>query len=441
MSPFKSDLKHGLLLGWTSSRSKIMEPVWDEEDEGHLITLAPTGAGKGVSSIIPALLTWQGPAIVVDPKGEAFAVTAQRRAAMGQKVYVLDPFSITGAAPARLNPLDFLSPSSPSLEDDAAVLAELICQLKAFTNIDPFWDERATEMVRQAILIVMEDPPSDRTMTRVRDILMCEIDETDRQTGHSVFTAGFGTSRTRTSINATVASHLSFLRYGPVLRCLENSTVNLADIRSGVPLTLYLVLPANKLSSHGRLLRLWLGIVLGIIARRTCLPPIPTLLLIDEAAQLGEVAQLRTAITLLRGYGVRVWSFWQDLAQLMRCYRDWESLLNNCATQQIFGATNPRALSQVRDYLSGSLTSPLATLRSDETVLIRPRHRPAVIGRSNYLTDRMFQDHYAPNPFHRRRADPQLDFSFGHAPELQPELPFQRPTPSKVLRFPAGGTR
>ena len=42
--------------------------------------------------------------------------------------------------------------------------------------------------------------------------------------------------------------------------------------------------------------------------------------LIDEAAQLGTLDELRSAITLMRGYGVKGWSFWQDLSQLQRIY-------------------------------------------------------------------------------------------------------------------------
>ncbi|MBN8913493.1 MAG: type IV secretory system conjugative DNA transfer family protein, partial [Rhizobiales bacterium] len=61
---------HGLLLG--CSRAAKAKPVLDDGHEGHLITIAPTGAGKGVSCIIPALLTWRGPAVVVDPRGENY---------------------------------------------------------------------------------------------------------------------------------------------------------------------------------------------------------------------------------------------------------------------------------------------------------------------------------------------------------------------------------
>lgn len=72
---------HGLLLGWTPPEKGggFRKDVWDDGAEGHLMTIAPTGAGKGVSASIPACLTWQGPLIVIDPKGEHYAVTARRR--------------------------------------------------------------------------------------------------------------------------------------------------------------------------------------------------------------------------------------------------------------------------------------------------------------------------------------------------------------------------
>src|SRR5437763_1904767 len=62
--------------------------------DGHLLTVAPTGAGKGVGAIIPALLSYPGSIIVTDIKGENYQVTARRRREMGHQVVVLDPFSL-----------------------------------------------------------------------------------------------------------------------------------------------------------------------------------------------------------------------------------------------------------------------------------------------------------------------------------------------------------
>ena len=75
------------------------------------------------------------------------------------------------------------------------------------------------------------------------------------------------------------------------------------------PLTIFIVLPSHMLSSYGRLLRLWIGTLLAAITRRRSRPAKPTLFILDEAAQLGELEELRLAVTLLRDYGLQTWGF------------------------------------------------------------------------------------------------------------------------------------
>ena len=99
----------GIVLG--RFRGKLLRHRTDK----HLLTLAPNRAGKGVSAIIPNLLTWPGSVLVIDPKGENAVVTARRRQAMGQAVHVLDPWGITGLARASFNPLLALAPDSADL--------------------------------------------------------------------------------------------------------------------------------------------------------------------------------------------------------------------------------------------------------------------------------------------------------------------------------------
>jgi hypothetical protein len=65
------------------------------EGDGHLLTIAPTRAGKGVSAVIPNLLTHPGSVVVTDLKGENYAVTAARRCVdLGHDVHALDPFDV-----------------------------------------------------------------------------------------------------------------------------------------------------------------------------------------------------------------------------------------------------------------------------------------------------------------------------------------------------------
>ena len=109
--------KGGLLLGYRSGRTV----GWS--DDRHILTIAGSRAGKGVSLIIPNLIFYEGSAVVIDPKGENAARTAGRRGAgtkaggpgLGQDVYVLDPFGESGLASHSFNPLGALDPKSPDV--------------------------------------------------------------------------------------------------------------------------------------------------------------------------------------------------------------------------------------------------------------------------------------------------------------------------------------
>ncbi|NQU56009.1 MAG: type IV secretory system conjugative DNA transfer family protein, partial [Rhodospirillales bacterium] len=69
----------------------------------HIMCFAPTRSGKGVSLIVPTLLTWKESALILDIKGENYALTAGYRAKIGQRVLRFDPAALTGSV--RYNPL------------------------------------------------------------------------------------------------------------------------------------------------------------------------------------------------------------------------------------------------------------------------------------------------------------------------------------------------
>jgi len=404
-----------LLLGWTepSAQQAARKPIWDE-GEDHLVTIAPTGAGKGVSCAIPALLSWPGPAVVIDPKAEAYHVTASYRRSIGQRIHLLDPFGVTGQPIDRLNPLDIIDMPTGSASDEAATLANLMSDGVRSLK-EPFWDDRAAALIASLILHVKTIDGQNASLATVRSLINAprRLHESVAAAMHAnpdpEVAVGAGTlslpGNTYGGIIATASAHTSFLRNGPVANSIKSSTISLDAIRDGDPLTLYLVLPPDKLISHGRLLRLWLGVIISTLTSRRHIPAVSTLLLIDEAAQLGFLDQLLTAVTLLRGYGVKVWSFWQDLAQLSELYpRNWQTLLNNCRCQQYFAPASPAAAQQLHDYLAGSNPRSLLDLKPDQTLLSRSGSRPQIIRRANYLRDPMFADRFDPNPFYTNRT-------------------------------------
>jgi type IV secretion system protein VirD4 len=67
--------------------------------EGNVLTIAPPRRRKTSGLIIPNLVAmdegaWNGPVVVLDPKGDAFRATSDRRRALGKTVRCLDPMNI-----------------------------------------------------------------------------------------------------------------------------------------------------------------------------------------------------------------------------------------------------------------------------------------------------------------------------------------------------------
>ena len=109
--------ERGLLVGWTSESenkskrrigftvpvvAKSGGEILSYAGDGHLLTVVPTGAGKGRSAAIPALLKYPGSTLTIDLKGEAYHITARRRRQMGHRVVVFDPFRIAVDEPDTL---------------------------------------------------------------------------------------------------------------------------------------------------------------------------------------------------------------------------------------------------------------------------------------------------------------------------------------------------
>jgi type IV secretion system protein VirD4 len=111
----------GLLIGRDPESGALLR----YDGPAHLITMAPTRAGKGVGAIIPNLLLAKRSIICIDPKGENARVAWRARDALGP-VHVLDPFGITGLPSAAFDPLAGLDPESLDIAEDAAALADAL---------------------------------------------------------------------------------------------------------------------------------------------------------------------------------------------------------------------------------------------------------------------------------------------------------------------------
>src|SRR5262249_13382996 len=109
----------GLILGRTANGKLIRAANYC-----HTLLVGATGAGKGVSVIIPNLLAYfRGSVVVFDCKGDLHATCGRRRAARGQRIIRLAPFN---GGKDTFNPLDTVRKDSPMLIDSARAIAEAL---------------------------------------------------------------------------------------------------------------------------------------------------------------------------------------------------------------------------------------------------------------------------------------------------------------------------
>lgn len=404
-----------LLLGWNSDSGagpfgSMPEPRgWPDasaavtyDGDEPLLTCASTGAGKGRGVLIPTLLQYPGPVICMDIKGELFQVTNRRRREMGQRVVALDPFRVMTTRSDSLNPLDLLTLPRADSDSDAEMLASLLAVGNEYAS-DPFWNTTANGLLAALIAQIASNSPNDRHLGRLRDWLyhhdmeyaiagLLDKKAVKSRMARDLFAAYLTAphDKTRPCIRTMACSYVSALGSELVVESLRASSFRLLDVYEGKPLSIYIIIPPEKLESHRSLLRLWIGTLLTAVTRRTVMPRQRTLFLLDECAQLGSLPILRQAISLLRGSGLQTWTFWQDLSQLRQCYpSDWQTILNNSRVLQVFGIANHNQAKEWAELMNLHPHDLDQLAREDVTVMC-PGHGSLICRRPDYLKDDAF---------------------------------------------------
>lgn len=433
--PSRKPEPDGILMGWKQSEEKrgfgFRNPATQKktrtksssgksqpllyEGDSHLMTFAPTGSGKGRGMIIPTLLNYTGSVVVVDPKGENYMVTARRRREMGHQVVVLDPFgkATRGQHPTdKFNPFDIFSLPGTIVDADASMLAWQLAAGHSFSR-DPFWDIVGSSFLFGLIAHVATGVPlPERNLNKVLSYLynddvvynlavLLDSKTVTCSHAHREIAAFLQLPErdTRPSVMATALSWVKSLNTQCVEDCVSSSTFDLNDLLNGKPISIYLCIPPDKLTSHKALLRMWVAALMTTVLRRRVRPEKKTLFILDECAQLGTMPLLEQAVTLLRGYGLQVWSFWQDLEQVRTNYPGGHAtLVNNASVLQTFGISNSQMARQLADVVDSS-TSELLGMTARESMTFIKGQGTQISRLPDYLTDAAFDGLWDPNPF------------------------------------------
>jgi type IV secretion system protein VirD4 len=322
-----------LLIGETESRKRLYYT-----GEGSLVSIAPAGSGKTQCHVFPNLLSYVGPAIVLDVKGSCLQNTGKWRANNVGPIYAFNP--LDPGKSAKYNPLSLLVNDSDLLWEDAKILAELL--IIPEDKNDPSWENRGRDVLTGIITwLVTHKPPENRQMGAIIDVVSKigwdTFIEDAKYTVEIPPLVRLGNAlavmpeKQLEGVLDAVRRHLSVWEGSRVERVTSASSWTPDVLRDGSKSTIYICIPPNEIETYAPLLRVIFAQHIRYLMRR--MPPrgqAPILFMLDELPRLGPMKPVEEALEVGREYGLRLWMFAQSLGQFEKSYANAEGMLSNC---------------------------------------------------------------------------------------------------------------
>lgn len=345
----------------------------------HIIVVSPTRSGKTTSLAIPDLLIYEHSVVVLDVKGELYLLTSGRRKAMGQVVYKFAPYATDGNT-HRFNPLTCVSTNPHQRISEIQTIAAIL--YPDDPHKDPFWIAKARSAFLGFASYMYEcwdyrirqgqkpDPNRDPAFPSFERIYRLSTGDGQggdlKETVRQWLSTPVISEQTRTELSGlvglseeTFASVIASMQeplqqfISPILAAATNATdFDVMELRQR-RMSIYVVIPPDKLGESSKLLNIFFSTVVGQNLRSTPQHDKTIknqmLLLMDEFAAMGRVKVLADNISLIAGYWIRLVTIIQSNSQLRSIYGpDVAQTLSTNHTACI--VSTPREQQDAEDY-------------------------------------------------------------------------------------------
>lgn len=335
------------------------QPIYLDGD-APMITIGGAGSGKFRDLLATVICNSPGQnMIILDPRGEANAVSRGAHGPNGDYAYSWNPmglFKATVGLPSHAcNPLDILDPTSPYFHSDCKAVAESLIPLSGSSNGQYFeiaargWlaailkhgIERDGQMSLPALYRIINVIESDAQAwaSMLESMLASKFQEVRRVAGE-MLAKQQDAPKEFGAVMGELYAHLGFLDDPLLCASLEHSQMSMSRFADTAPFhgtKLFINVPAEYLTLWSPAIRLLFTVAMLVKSRA---PSAPRLTLIcDEAGQLGRFEALLRAFTYGRGAGIRAWAIFQDIGQITRNFgkEALSGFLGSAQMRQFFG--------------------------------------------------------------------------------------------------------
>ena len=321
------------------------------QDGVHAGIFAPAGAGKTTKVLGPNLLSFDGNCVVVDPRGELYRLTRNhRQRCFSHEIIRLDPAGLCGPGANTFNVFDYIDPKAHDFIDMCRDRANMLA-VRTGLETKPFWGDAAETVIAAFIAHVCASEPDKelrnlrnmRGLIASREAFAFALEAMRNNKAYNGVLEQLGlqlawhVDKQLAGVMGHAQRHTDIFDSPLIVDATSSTDWKPEELRSGKGMTVYLVVPPDKLVVWAGLTRLWLGCLLRIATRGTPDERNPLTFFVDEAAHIGRMQALEDGITLMRGMGIRIWLFFQSIDQLNKCFADHApTVLDNLSTQLYF---------------------------------------------------------------------------------------------------------
>lgn len=335
---------HGVVLGRHAGR------LLCDDSEAHVLLIAPSRSGKGLTTIIPTLFTWLGSALILDPKdGENYDVTAPWRSQVAHNQIAY--FTPCRTPHACINVEDTIRFNTPYEFGDAHTISQSLTapeKMAKETSAGIHFRELAALTLTAGQLHVgytVQHPSLAAVwafMTQFHDNFHAcmQAMQTTRHVSGGVHQAILALTRAISSISekelgsiwSTAIRPLVLYNDPLIARSTDTSTFDLQALQYGAqPMSLYMVAPSPRVLD--RLHPLY-RVVLDVAMARLMDHKVRTwqhrlLVCADELPAHGYVHAIDKGAADMAGYGMKGLFVAQDLEQLEETYGEKNNLWGN----------------------------------------------------------------------------------------------------------------
>ncbi|MCB4365470.1 type IV secretory system conjugative DNA transfer family protein [Hydrogenophaga taeniospiralis] len=322
---------------------------------GHFLALpgqlsvmlsAPTRSGKGVGVVVPNLLNWPDSVVVLDIKGENFAITAGYRAKHQQAVYAFSPFD-EEARSHRWNPLTAVRNSPLHRVGDLLGIGQVFFPNDGSgTSSEAFFNDQARNLFLGLGLLLLETPGLPRTIgemlrqssgqgqplkTHLSRLIQQRQDANDPFSDECVDALQrllCNSENTLASVVATFHAPLIIFADAVVDAATSADDFDLSHLRRQ-RMSIYVRIPPHRLANARPLLNLFFSQLVSLNTQH--LPAqnkslkYQCLLVNDEFTAMGRVGIITHSAAFLAGYNLRLLTVVQAMSQLDATYGEKEA--------------------------------------------------------------------------------------------------------------------